>query len=348
METEYDSVNAALYSEHVKYDQACKRVLAEKRFLARILKRCVEEYKDSTFDEIAGYIEGTPEIGETPMRPDNPRITGADTEDGSIFEQTVRYDVKFNAAVPGSDNNIGLIINLEAQKKYDTGYPLVKRGVYYCCRLISSQYGREFTRSHYGKLRKVYSIWLCMDAPKSRQNTITEYGIYEKHVVGNSSERPAHYDMLRIVMVCLGEVLPDGTVPGCDDKMLEFMNVLFTDAIKSPVQKGKILENRFDIVMNKEEKEDILQMCNVSYGIAEKNYNKGVNEGRREGKLEGRREGKLEGRREGMSEGRNKALTESLRAIMSELKVSFDRAADLLHVPDAERDAYRKLLSDEK
>ena len=155
METEYDSVNAALYSEHVKYDQACKRVLAEKRFLARILKRCVEEYKDSTFDEIAGYIEGTPEIGETQMRPDNPRITGADTEDGSIFEQTIRYDVKFNAAVPGSDDGIGLIINLEAQKKYDTGYPLVKRGVYYCCRLISSQYGREFTKSHYGKLKKV-------------------------------------------------------------------------------------------------------------------------------------------------------------------------------------------------
>ena len=118
--------------------------------------------------------------------------------------------------------------------------------------------------------------------------------------------------------------------------MLEFMNVLFTDAIKSPVKKGKILEDRFNIVMNREEKEDILQMCNVSYGIAEKNYNKGRNEGINQG------------RREGMNEGRNKALTESLRAIMANFKLDFDHAADALSIPDAERDAYRKLLSDEK
>ena len=77
-------------------------------------------------------------------------------------------------------------------------------------------------------------------------------------------------------------------------------------------------------------------MCYVRYGIAEKNYNKGINEGRREGKLEG------------MSEGRNKALTESLRAIMNNFKLDFDHAADALSIPAAERDNYRKLLSDEK
>ena len=33
-------------------------------------------------------------------------------------------------------------------------------------------------------LKKVYSVFICMNPPKSRQNTITEYVISEKHRVG--------------------------------------------------------------------------------------------------------------------------------------------------------------------
>ena len=32
-------------------------------------------------------------------------------------------------------------INLEAQNDFNPGYPLLKRAVYYCVRMISSQYG---------------------------------------------------------------------------------------------------------------------------------------------------------------------------------------------------------------
>ena len=57
---------------------------------------------------------------------------------------------------------IALIINVEAQNDFYPGYPLIKRGIYYCCRMISSQYGREFTGPHYEKIKKVYSIWICI------------------------------------------------------------------------------------------------------------------------------------------------------------------------------------------
>ena len=60
-----------------KYDQACKLVLSNKQILARILKRCVPEYKDCTYVEIEGYIEGEPEVSRTPVRSDYSRISGS-------------------------------------------------------------------------------------------------------------------------------------------------------------------------------------------------------------------------------------------------------------------------------
>ena len=55
-----------------KYDAAAKELLAEKAFLALIMKFCVEEYKDCELVEIEGLIEGTPEISVTPVQRDMP------------------------------------------------------------------------------------------------------------------------------------------------------------------------------------------------------------------------------------------------------------------------------------
>ena len=81
-------------------------------------------------------------------------ISGMDTEDKSVREGTVTYDIRFRAIVPDSEEQIALIINVEAQNDFYPGYPLIKRGIYYCSRMISSQYGREFTGSHYKKSRR--------------------------------------------------------------------------------------------------------------------------------------------------------------------------------------------------
>ena len=77
-------------------------------------------------------------------------------------------------------------------------------------------------------------------------------------------------------------------------------------------------------------------MCNISYGIAEKSYNEGVEIGIDKGIGIGIDKGR--------SEGRNKALAESLRAIMKSFRLDFDSAADVLHIPPAERKEYRKLV----
>ena len=65
---------------------------------------------------------------------------------------------------------------------------IVKRNLYYCCWLVSSQYGTEFTNSHYEKIKKVYSIFICMNPPNYRKSTINQYSIQEEFGIKMTQE----------------------------------------------------------------------------------------------------------------------------------------------------------------
>ena len=99
---------------------------------------------------------------------------GMQNEDTIPGEGTIRYDVLFFARVPYG-NHEKLLVDVEAQKKFNPGYSLVTRGVFYCARMLSSQFGREFTPNDYDDIKKVYSIWICMEAPEYAAGTIVKY-----------------------------------------------------------------------------------------------------------------------------------------------------------------------------
>ena len=98
-------------------------------------------------------------------------ITGSNTEDTGLKEQSIYYDIRFNVRIPTyrGRTSIQMIINIEAQLDTYPGYPIEKRAIYYCCRLIFAQYGTVFHKSEYGKMRKVYSIWICADPAKNAE-----------------------------------------------------------------------------------------------------------------------------------------------------------------------------------
>ena len=62
------------------YDAACKRVLSEKAILARIMKSCLEEYKDCDVNDIAEkYIEGQPPVSAVSGEHHHPVSAGGGT-----------------------------------------------------------------------------------------------------------------------------------------------------------------------------------------------------------------------------------------------------------------------------
>ena len=207
------------------------------------------------------------------------KVQGMGNEDISQNEGTVYYDVRFNAIAPSTEEheNIRLIINAEAQNRFKLKYPLIKRAVYYGSRLISAQHGTVFTKSDYQKLRKVYSIWICVNPAKRFRNTITRYSLKPEAIIGNAVEAPENYDLINIVMVCLGKMEEWN-----DNNLIKFLGVLFQNEL-SAREKKDILERDFNIPMTETFESEVDDMCNLSQGVAEEAMQKGLKQGRQEG-----------------------------------------------------------------
>ena len=316
--------NIRVADEKASYDAACKRLLSEKIILAWIMKNCLEEYRDCDVEEIAEkYIEGTPQVGEVAVAPDESNrvsmIQGAGNEDTSLTEGTVTYDIRFFAIAPVSGELIRLIINIEAQNVFKPGYPLVKRGIYYCSRMISAQYGTEFTQAHYEHIKKVYSIWIAMSPNKEWENTITRYRFVEEHLVGEGKEPVQNYDLITVLMLCLG-----GPGSESDNDILKLLNVLLSNETRAD-EKRKILQTEFDIPMTQTLEGRLTDMCNLSDGVEARGIAKGIERGRAEGAVE--------------------ATFAALKNLMDTLGLPLEQAMAVLKIPESDRQRYADLLA---
>lgn len=245
----------------IRYDAQCKKVLGNKIILAWIMRETVKEFAHQPVEAIRDCIEKEPEIGTVYMNPGqthtNDKITGLSTEDKVQNEGSITYDIRFNAYVPQKEQAVKLILNIEGQKDFYPGYPIITRGIYYGSRLLSSQNGTEFSKSNYENIKKVYSIWICTEAPKYIGNAISTYDIRKTDIVGVIPDIPEHYDKLCVVMICLNETQKS------DNAFLNMMNILLSPTI--PVEKKKyLLENDYHIPMDDGLGKEMDLMCNIS------------------------------------------------------------------------------------
>lgn len=287
------------------YDASCKRLLANKTILAWIMKSCLEEYRDCTIEEIVEkYIEGMPQIGSVGVHADETNLTvnqgetiaQTGVEDTTVTEGVITYDIRFFASVPNSNEYIRLIINVEAQGDYYPGYPIVKRGIYYCSRMISAQYGTEFENSHYENIKKVASIWVCLDPPKYKRNSMTRYRICEENLIGTKKEKIENYDLLSVLMLCLGTEEDNNY-----DGILKLLSVLLSSEMKAE-DKKQILQKDFNIGMTMEMESEVERMCNLSELVERKGIEQGIEQGIKQGALESKKEIALKMRKKGYSD----------------------------------------------
>lgn len=276
------------YTDKMKrYDAVIKRLLSNKPILAWIMKECIEEYASYTIEEIQACIEGSPEVGKTAVHQDTgesisetetERIIGISTEDTSISEGIVRYDIRFRARIPDKPQSVSLIINIEGQNQEKPGYPLTKRGIYYCSRMISSQYGTIFTNSEYSKIKKVYSIFICLNAAKKRQNSIVKYTMNEEIQCGTSDIPKEDYDLLTLVMIYMGS----GNRPQGSQSLLRMLQLLLSPDYKQQ-ERLQLLEEEYGIIATHKMKKEVQSMCNLSVGILEQGISQGISQGINQG-----------------------------------------------------------------
>ena len=194
------------------------------------------------------------------------------------------------------------------------GYPIVKRNLYYCCRLVSSQYGTDFTNSHYEKIKKVYSIFICMNPPNYRKNTINKYSIKEEKMIGKFSESTKNYDLMTAIVICLGDAEDTNTTG-----ILKLLEVLLSSE-RNAEEKKRILQEDFSIKMTQELEREVSEMCNLSDSVEQK--------------------GIAKGKAYGITEG----IATSIRKLMESIGWTIEQAMDALQIPKEERNSYLNML----
>ncbi|MBQ4521989.1 MAG: hypothetical protein IJA10_03445 [Lachnospiraceae bacterium] len=76
--------------------------------------------------------------------------------------------------------------------------------VYYLSRMISSQKNREFTGDDYQNIKKVYSIWICMNVDEvNKRDSITKFSLSTENLVGNYFPKKKNYDLMTGILICI-------------------------------------------------------------------------------------------------------------------------------------------------
>lgn len=206
MEARETSLARAVRSARGAYDASCKRLLLERQVIARVLAGAVSGFEGVDPAEAArDLVVGEPTLGE-PLGRDAPADPGPalalSTEDGTEAEGQGRFDVRARAIDPSTGELVEL--DLEAQGTSRLGYPLLRRAMYYCGRMLSQQGASVVARSRYGALRRVVTVWVVADPPAHARCTLWRAAMAGEPLVGAPAWDERDYARAEVVAACLG------------------------------------------------------------------------------------------------------------------------------------------------
>ena len=170
--------------------------------------------------------------------------------------------------------------------------------------MISSQKGREFVNSNYNDIKRVYSIWVCMNMS---QNCMNYIHFTQESVVGTYQWK-GDIDLANIVLIGLAEDLPE------KEERYELHRLLgaLLSAKLNVDEKFDIIGNEFDIPLESDIRKDVNDMCNLSQGIKERAYAEGTENGIVKGVAIGKQEGITIGKQEGITIGKREGIAETI------------------------------------
>jgi predicted transposase YdaD len=123
---------------------------------------------------------------------------------------------------------------------------------------------------------------------------------------------------LKQSMVCLDK---DDERVTSQDGILGLLRALLSDRMTADTRKTILCDN-YGIEPDVELEKELSGMCNLSYGVLERGIKQGIKQGREEGREEG--------------------VLNALKNLIKSTGYTFDKAADMLMLTEAEKEKYRK------
>ena len=266
-----------------QYDNKAKQLLGHKIILAHILVNTVAEFKGMNPADVVQYIEGEPHIGSVPVDAGatnietQEKVIGLNTENSEINEGMIRFDIIFYVQM--KDGLSQIIVNVEAQKAEPSSYDILNRAIFYVSRMISSQKGRDFVKSNYNDIKRVYSIWICMNVD---EHSMSHIHLTRDDIIGSHNWK-GDIDLLNIVLLGLAEDLPE---KADEYELHRLLGALLSSKLKVD-EKLDIIGNEFQIPLESDIRKDVSEMCNLSQGIEDRAFERGTANGISIGKKEG-------------------------------------------------------------
>ena len=146
------------------------------------------------------------------------------------------------------------------------------RIIYYLARMISAQKQTEFYHSDYDSLKKVRSIWLCLDNSEDG-DSIEEIYLDRNSVYGNK-KNPYNIDLMRGIII---NVRNGGPIKDSQNVLISMLEKLLSKS--SVEEKKRILTEEYGMIMTAELEGRMQTMCNWSEAIKEMSYNEGIEKG---------------------------------------------------------------------
>lgn len=257
-----------------QYDNKAKQLIGHKIILAHILVNTVEEFKGMNPADVVQYIEGEPHISSVPIDggvtnvEKQEKVIGLNTENSEINEGMIRFDIIFYVRM--QDGLSQIIVNVEAQKAEPSSYDILNRAIFYVSRMISSQKGRDFVKSNYNNIKRVYSIWICMNID---EHSMSHIHLTRDDIIGSHNWK-GDINLLNIVLVGIAEDLPEKTEKY---ELHRLLGALLFSKLNVD-EKLDIIGNEFRIPLESDIRKDVSEMCNLSQGIEERGVEKGLAE----------------------------------------------------------------------
>ena len=133
------------------------------------------------------------------------------------------------------------------------------------------QLDREFSGQNYNDIKKVYSIWICMNESK---NTLEKIYLTKQDLIGASRWKEM-YELVNVVIIRLAKQMDEEK----EHELHRLLGAMFLPELNID-EKNNVLENEFKIQMEDERKELLKSMCNLSQEIKEQALEKGIEQGR--------------------------------------------------------------------
>lgn len=224
-----ESSEDVIKNSKLTYDKKFKQLFTTKKFLTPILKNIVPEYKECSLEQIETFI--TPR-GDVTVNP----VVYSSEDSGKGDEMAAYYDVLIDCALPDNEKVcVDLFFDLEMQRKSKPGYSVPKRGVYYCCRLISRQLSVLDKEEAYDRLKPVYSVWILInDIPQELRNSIYSVDLsgsfHNKELDGSAraAELGKEADLIHLRLVYLSE---DFNIQKEQSNLVKYLQSVFANKV---------------------------------------------------------------------------------------------------------------------